>query len=169
MDDLAETGRRLGRRRLKPSMMAAAGAAVGSVLLVLGTGTAAASPTLQSTGSSFAGVAIQQWVGQAATLLGLNINWQVSSSVIGLQNFAQNLVDFGASDIPYSSGQSQNTPTIPYEYMPDVAGALAFMYNLTGTTGAPITNLILNAPIIEGIFTGTITTWNAAPIAKLNP
>jgi len=139
------------------------------LFLALGVGTAAASPTLQSTGSSFAGVAIQQWVGQAATLLGLNINWQVSSSVLGLQNFAQNLVDFGASDIPYSSGQSAYTPTVPYEYMPDVAGALAFMYNLTGKTGTPITNLILNASIVEGIFTGTITTWNAAPIANLNP
>jgi ABC-type phosphate transport system substrate-binding protein len=169
MDDLAERKRRLGRRRPKPSMMATAGAAVGSVLLVLGTGTASASPTLQSTGSSFAGVAIQQWVGQASTLYGLNINWQVTSSVIGLDDFAQNQVDFGASDIPYSSGQATNTPTFPYEYMPDVAGALAFMYNLTGEDGNQITNLILNAHTVEEIFTGKITTWDAPDIAALNP
>ena len=87
-------------------------------------GSAAASPQMTSTGSSFAGVAIQQWVGQAATLYGLNINWQVSNSVQGLDDFAQNQIDFGASDIPYSSGQASGNPTIPFQYMPDVAGAL---------------------------------------------
>jgi phosphate transport system substrate-binding protein len=45
-------------------------------------------------------------------------------------------VDFGASDIPYSSNQATNVPTVPYQYMPDVAGALAFMYNLTGQNGS---------------------------------
>jgi len=132
--------------------------------------TAAASPSLQSTGSSFAGVAIQQWVGQAETLFGLNINWQVSSSVIGLDNFAQSEIDFGASDIPYSSGQATSTPTAPYQYMPDVAGALAFMYNLTGAeTGQPITNLVLDAQVVDDIFSGKITTWNDPAIAQLNP
>jgi phosphate transport system substrate-binding protein len=131
---------------------------------------AAASPSLESTGSSFAGVAIQEWVGQAATLYGLNINWQVSSSVIGLDNFAQNEIDFGASDIPYSSGQASSTPNQPYQYMPDVAGALAFMYNLDGAeTGTKITNLVLDPQVIDDIFSGAITTWNAAPIAQLNP
>ena len=72
-----------------------------------------ASPVMQSTGSSFAGVAIQQWVGQTSTLYGLNINWQVQSSVVGLNDFAQNQVDFGASDIPYSSGQAQSDPELP--------------------------------------------------------
>ncbi len=115
-------------------------------------------------------MAIQQWVGQAATLYGLNINWQVSSSVIGLDNFAQNEIDFGASDIPYSSGQATSTPNHPYQYMPDVAGALAFMYNLTGAqTGTKITNLVLDAQVIDDIFSGAITTWNAPQIAQLNP
>ncbi len=130
---------------------------------------AGASPSLQSTGSSFASVAIQQWVGQSSTLYGLNINWQVTSSVIGLNNFATNQVDFGASDIPYSSGQAQSTPTIPYQYMPDVAGGLAFMYNITGQDGQRITSLILNAQTIGDIFLGKITKWNDPAIAELNP
>ena len=96
---------------------------------------------MQSTGSSFAGVAIQQWVGQSATLFGLNINWQVSSSVVGLNNFGQNQIDFAASDIPYSAQQSTYYPNQPYQYLPDVAGGLAFMFNLNGTNGQQITNL----------------------------
>jgi phosphate transport system substrate-binding protein len=130
---------------------------------------ASASPSLNATGSSFAGIALQQWVGQAATLYGLNINWQVSSSVIGLNNFAQNQLDFAASDIPYSSGQASSSPNQPYQYMPDVAGALAFMYNLTGTNGQKISNLVLDAAVLEQIFTGQITTWNSPSILQLNP
>jgi phosphate transport system substrate-binding protein len=131
-------------------------------------GTASASPQMNSTGSSFAGVAIQQWVGQAATLYGLNINWQVSNSVQGLDDFAQNQMDFAASDIPYSSGQASGNPTIPYQYMPDVAGALAFMYNLTGNDGQQIRNLVLNYKTLEDIFSGRIINWNDKEIQAIN-
>ncbi|MGO8872210.1 MAG: substrate-binding domain-containing protein [Acidimicrobiales bacterium] len=151
----------------------AALAAVSAVMIVLSQAvadtSAGASPSLQSTGSSFASVAIQQWVGQASTLYGLNINWQVSSSVVGLNNFAQNQVDFGASDIPYSSGQSTYYPNIPYQYMPDVAGGLSFMYNLNGNDGRQINNLVLNAHVVDQIFLGEITTWNNPAIAAINP
>jgi phosphate transport system substrate-binding protein len=134
-----------------------------------GAAPAGASPSLQSTGSSFASVAIQQWVGQASTLYGLNINWQVTSSVIGLNNFAQNQDDFVASDIPYSSMQANSTPTVPYQYMPDVAGGLAFMFNLNGNDGQQITDLNLNAQVADEIFLGEITTWNNSAIQAINP
>ncbi len=130
---------------------------------------AAADPTLQSTGSSFAAVAIQEWVGQASTLYGTNINWQVSSSVIGLNNLAQAQVDFAASDIPYSSQQSTYYPTQPYQYMPDVAGGLGFMYNLNGNDGQQITNLILTPSLVDQIFLGEITNWNDPAIAASQP
>src|SRR5277367_1578226 len=133
---------------------------IGIPALVLGASPASAFPLLQSTGSSFAGVAIDQWVGQASSLYGFNINFQVSSSVFGLNSFAQGQEDFSASDIPYSSGQADSTPTQPYQYLPDVAGALAFMYNLQGTNGQQITKLVLNAQTLDAIFTGKIKDWN---------
>ena len=129
----------------------------------------AASPSMQSTGSSFASVAIQQWVGQSSTLYGLNINWQVSSSVTGLNNFAQSQIDFAASDIPYSAEQSTYYPTQPYQYLPDVAGGLAFMFNLNGNDGQRISDLNLNASVIGKIFLGEIVKWNDPAIAALNP
>ena len=151
-------------------------AAVTAVLLVVlgasqlwGALPAGASPNMQSTGSSFAGVAIQEWVGTSNTLFGLNINWQVQSSIIGLNQFATNQVDFGASDIPYSSGQAQSSPNQPYQYLPDVAGGLAFMFNLNGQDGSQITNLNLDATVISKIFFGKITTWNDPAIRALNP
>lgn len=130
---------------------------------------AQALPQLQSQGSSFAGVAIEQWVGQSSSLLGLNINFQITSSVLGLNAFAGNQVDFGASDIPYSSGQAQASPNQPFQYLPDVAGALAFMYNLTGKDGARITNLVLNASTVDGIFSGRISYWDDSAIKSINP
>jgi phosphate transport system substrate-binding protein len=161
-----ESTRGVGRKRVAALMLAL----LFGTFAALGPATwAAASPSLQSTGSSFAGIAMQQWVGQSETLYGLNINWQVSSSVIGLNNFSQNEIDFAASDIPYSSGQASSTPTIPYQYMPDVAGALAFMFNLTGNNGAEITNLVLDAHVIDDIFSGRITAWNDQEITQLNP
>ena len=128
-----------------------------------------ASPNMQSTGSSFANVAIQQWVGQSSVLYGLNINWQDSSSVVGLNNFRQNQIDFAASDIPYSAEQSTYYPSQPYQYMPDVAGGLAFMFNLVGQDGQRITNLHLNAQLIDQIFLGEITNWDSSAVAALNP
>lgn len=142
-------------------------ALIGIPALLLGASPASAFPLLQSTGSSFAGVAIDQWVGQASSLYGFHINFQVSSSVFGLNSFAQGQEDFSASDIPYSSGQADSTPTQPYQYLPDVAGALAFMYNLQGTNGQQITNLVLNAQTLDAIFTGKIKDWNDPSIQKI--
>ncbi len=129
-------------------------------------------PQLNATGSSFAGVAISQWEGQFNELDGGNINFTVSNSIIGLNSFCNQTVDFAASDISYATGQSNCSPTqvpYPYQYIPDVGGSLAFEYNLTGTTGKRITDLVLNASTIAGIFTGAISTWNDPAIEALNP
>jgi len=149
---------------------AVAGAVVAVALLVSATAAAGASgPPMQSTGSSFAGVAIESWTSEAGILYGTNINFQVSSSVTGMSFFAQNQVDLGASDIPYSSGQSPYNPSIPYQYLPDVAGGLALMYNLTGNDGQRITSLDLNAQAVADIFLGRIQYWDDPAVASENP
>ncbi len=92
--------------------------------------------------------------------------------VFGLNDFCTRNVDFGATDISYATGQSQCSNSqvpYPFQYMPDVAGGLAFEYNLQGPNGASITNLILNGPTLLGIFTGAIKNWNDPSIAALNP
>jgi len=126
-------------------------------------------PTLTADGSSFASLAIQQWVGQVSTLYGIPINWQVTSSVIGLNTFATDQVDFAASDLPYSAGQAEASPTQPYQYLPDVGGGLSFMFNLNGTNGQRITDLNLDAQVIDDIFLGRITRWDDPAIEAINP
>lgn len=166
---MASSVRRRTHRVRAVGLRAGAALALASVTMLAGALPAGASPSMQSTGSSFASVAIQQWVGQSSTLFGLNINWQVSSSVIGLNNFGQKQIDFAASDIPYSAQQSTYYPTQPYQYLPDVAGGLAFMYNVTGNDGQRISSLNLNPSLVGQIFLGEITKWNDPQIKAANP
>lgn len=130
---------------------------------------AGAGQTVTGTGSSYAAIAIDAWVSQVFTSLGLSVNYQSSSSVLGLENFAQNLVDFGASEIGYDAGQTQSTPPPGYQYMPTVAGATCLMYNVDGQTGQQVNQLQLTPAVIGKIFTGQITKWNSPAIAALNP
>ncbi len=129
-------------------------------------------PVVLGSGSSYAAVALDQWTAQVASFYGDNINYQTSSSVIGLNDYAQGQLNFAASEIGYSTGQSAYTPQppySPYQYLPDVAGATCLMYNLTGSTGQPITNLNLSEPVLLDIFTGQIQSWNDPQITALNP
>ena len=148
---------------------AAAVVAVTSTLVVGSASAASADATVSGTGSSYAAIAINAWVSQIYTTLGTNVNYQSSSSVLGLENFAQNLVDFGASEIGYSAGQTQTNPPSGYQYLPSVAGAVCLMYNVLGSTGQPVTQLRLSPSVIGGIFTGTIRKWNDPALAALNP
>ncbi len=59
-------------------------------------------------------------------------------------------------------------PTVGYAYMPIVAGGTSFMYNLA-SGGKQITNLRLSGPVLAGIFTGSITSWDDPKIKADNP
>ena len=147
----------------------AAALGVASALLAGSASAASADATVSGTGSSYAAIAINAWVSQIYTTLGTNVNYQSSSSVLGLENFAQNLVDFGASEIGYSAGQTQSNPPSGYQYLPSVAGAVCLMYNVLGSTGQQVNQLRLSPAVIGGMFTGTIRKWNDPAITSLNP
>jgi phosphate transport system substrate-binding protein len=157
-----------------PMRVAVTVSAVVLFVMVVGHPTAGATtlPQLNSTGSSFAGVAISEWEGQFDELDGGNINFTVSSSIVGLNDFCNQTADFGATDISYATRQSDcgsKQVPYPYQYIPDVGGSLAFEYNLKGSNGVRITNLVLNAPTLVGIFTGSIRNWHNPAIQALNP
>jgi phosphate transport system substrate-binding protein len=162
--------------RAAPSLVAAV-LAVALPCLILLTSTTqsagASGPTITGTGSSYAAVALNQWEAQVGSPpLSLSVNYATTSSVLGLNNFAQYpLVDFGASEIGYSTGQASQTPPagFAYQYLPDVAGATCLMYNLQDTLGNGISNLKLNSAVMAGMFDGSIAKWNDPSIAALNP
>lgn len=161
----------LGRSWRRIALVAGLGLSTLPAVALEVTPAAAAGPTLTGTGSSYAAVAINQWVAQMDQFYGTNINYQTTSSVIGLNNFAQTQVDFGASEIGYSTGQADATPApgYRYQYMPTVAGATCLMYNVTSSTQQLVRNLNLSTAAMLGIFTGTIKRWNDPAIASANP
>ena len=137
-----------------------------------GVASAVAPVGITGTGSSFAGPALEQWANQTDAQDGVAINFKWTSSVVGLNEYAQGLINFAASDIGYSTGQANYTPggsEVPYQYMPDVGGAICMAYNLDSPTGQEITNLRLDTQTLLDIFTGQIKTWNDPQIANLNP
>jgi len=131
----------------------------------------AGGPLVNGGGSSYAAVAINQWAAEAQSIYGDTINYNTTSSVIGLNQFATSppQIDFGASEIGYSTGQAASTPNEPYQYLPDVAGATCLMYNLKGITGQPVKQLLLNSGLMANIFSGQIKYWDDPSIKALNP
>jgi phosphate ABC transporter phosphate-binding protein len=126
--------------------------------------------TINGAGSTFAANAIDTWASDVAAF-GLPVTYAAVGSTQGRNAFKQGTVTFAASDIPYGvrdGGNFDPPPSRGFAYVPDVAGGLAFMYNLV-IGGQRVTNLRLSGAVIAGIFTGQITMWNDPRIAADNP
>lgn len=155
--------RRLRLRLLIPAVAAAL------ALSTVPAAPAAASSyvTLNGDGSSWAQPAIQQWAHDMANN-GIAVNYTGDGSAQGRSKYAQDQNDFAGSDIafltqgdPFGAGIEESAWN--YSYIPIVAGGTTFIYNLT-VAGQKIKNLRLSGATIAGIFTGTITNWDAAQI-----
>jgi phosphate transport system substrate-binding protein len=146
-----------------------AGLALCSVFLLPGSAQATG-PTISGAGSTWAAIALDQWREEGARV-GLNVNYQPVGSTAGRQYYIVNQVDFAASEIPFLPSEiaQLRSEHKTYQYLPDVAGGTAIMYNLKDASGHQVNNLRLSAATIAGIFTGRITTWNDPAIRRDNP
>ena len=138
----------------KISGILAAAALLASVAFVAPA--AHASETITGSGSSFMN-AFQQVC--SALYTKNKANYNSTGSGTGRTQFAAGTTDFGGTDSPYTSGAPSN-----FTYVPLVAGAIVVSYNVPG-----VRELRLTPKVLSDIFTGTIKTWDAAPIKKLNP
>ena len=139
----------------KFSGILAASALLASVVFVAPA--AHASETITGSGSSFMN-SFQQVC--SALYTSNRANYTSTGSSTGLSQFKAGTTDFGGTDNAYTAGTAPSS----FTYVPLVAGAINIAYNVPG-----LTNLRLDAKTIGGIFDGTIKTWDAAPIKKLNP
>jgi ABC-type phosphate transport system substrate-binding protein len=149
-----------------------------AVLTVLGifaqraTADAGTYETIDGSGSSWAYIALSQWITDVAPE-GLTINYNPDSSAEGRQDYMQgSLVDFAGSDPPFRNGDDKlagtgaEVPKYGYSYVPDTAGGTAFMYHLT-VGGKLVRNLRLSPLVLMEIFTGAITNWDNPAITKV--
>lgn len=94
----------------------------------------------------------------------VEFNYQSIGSGGGIKQVLAQTVDFGATDAPMTDAELKSAKT-PIRHIPTVLGAVTVTYNVTGVPAG----LNLDGDITAKIFLGTITKWNDAAIAKLNP
>ena len=160
------------------------GAALALAVLVVASLLAAGVPAFAASsinggGSSFAALEIDQWRADTArNPYNLGVNYVSQGSTFGRQEFSDGNLDFGASDIVFQSNEvpqlqgnrcGGRDPSTCFVYVPVSAGGLAFMYNLTDSSGGRLTNLKLTREAACKIFTGAITKWNDPAITATNP
>src|SRR5262249_28738614 len=115
------------------------------------TPTNAAPARVNGSGSTYVALAMQQWVADAQTN-GLQVNYLPTGSPDGLTAFGGGLIDFAGTEAEFSAltGGGAGTPgdARGYQYVPDVAGAVAVMYNVDDKAGRRVDYLHLSMPTI---------------------
>ena len=117
-------------------------------------------------GSSYVALAMQQWVTDA-TAQGLRLNYTPTGSPDGVQRYVGTQVNFAATEAEFSSFGTTSVPR-GYQYVPDVAGAIAVMYNLHDRAGRKVDYLHLSQKTIARIFLGDISSWADPAISAEN-
>jgi phosphate transport system substrate-binding protein len=132
----------------------------------------AAPARVNGSGSTYVALAMQQWVADAQTS-GLQVNYLPTGSPDGLTSFGNGLIDFAGTEAEFSAlsgGAGGATPgdSRGYQYVPDVAGAIAMMYNVDDRAGRKVDYLHLSVRTIARIFTGDISNWSDPAITADN-
>jgi len=120
--------------------------------------------TLQGDGAQVAVPLMGAWTNSYQSQTGNPVNYPGSGSGTGLTHFTQTTIDFAMTDDPLTPAERTELPS-PALTLPFIGGALTIIYNLPGVTG----HLNLTGTVLEEIYNGTITTWNASAIASINP
>jgi phosphate transport system substrate-binding protein len=159
------SGRRFGRIALDLAAIAVLG-----VTISWGVVPADAAPApIRGGGSSYVGLAMQQWTADAATS-GLQVNYTPSGSPQGLSQFATGTTDFAGTEAEFASLSSggNTDPLRGFQYVPDVAGAVAVMYNIEDKAGRKVDYLHLSRLTVAKIFLGEIANWSDPAIRDDN-
>jgi phosphate transport system substrate-binding protein len=127
--------------------------------------------TLNASGSSAQANAMSQWIKDYQTACpDSTINYGAVGSGQGITDFVNGQTAFAGSDSALNpeKGEPEKaaarcTGGQPVD-LPMVAGPIAVVYNVNG-----VTDLTLTPSVLAKIFSGSITTWNDAAIAAINP
>ncbi len=130
----------------------------------------AAYAQIEGSGSTWSEVIVQQWIADV-NANGMKVAYSGGGSSQGRKAFAQNVTDFGITEIPYQGkdeyGNADTAGSRDFAYMPIIAGGTAFTYQIK-VGGKLVKNLRLSGDTVAKIFTNTITNWNDPAIAKDN-
>jgi phosphate transport system substrate-binding protein len=139
------------RKKMAVAVLAASGLIFSS--------TPAFANSINGSGATFAQPLIDVCKVEFTKDTGYTVNYTAGGSGKGRTDFANNLVDFAASDAVYTSGIPAHL-----EYAPVYAAPIAIFYNLPSVK-EPIN---LSAETVAQIFGGEITKWNDPRIIEEN-
>ena len=127
---------------------------------------------ITGSGSTYVGPAMSDWQ-RGASARGIPVNYSSLGSPTGVNQFGDRTVDFGATEAEVSSlkaagGGGQSAEQRGYQYVPDVAGAVAVMYNVKDAAGTQVDYLHLTRAVIGRIFSRDITRWSDPAITATN-
>ncbi len=97
---------------------------------------------------------------------GITVSYANVGSGAGRTGLGNGTYKYAGTDGLGATGTLNSTNSV---YFPVAGAPMAVFINLKSSTESKITALRLDAPTIEGIFTGTIDMWNAPAIQALNP
>lgn len=120
---------------------------------------------LNGAGATFPYPIYSKWVADYAAATGVKINYQSKGSGAGIKQLQDGIVDFGATDGPMSDAEIAAAKHGKVLHFPTVLGAVVIAYNVPDIASP----LRLDGQVIADIYRGTITKWNDARIAALNP
>jgi phosphate transport system substrate-binding protein len=121
--------------------------------------------TLSGAGATFPYPMYSKWFSEySKSHSGVEINYQSIGSGGGIRQVTAGTVDFGASDMPMTDKQLQDSKTKILN-LPTVLGADVPAYNIPGVTG----EVKFTPEVLAGIFMGKISKWNDKAITSVNP
>ncbi len=130
----------------------------------------AAGPTVTGAGSTWVQIALEQWRADAARF-GLTINYQGVGSTAGRQFFIIDQTDFAATEIPFEPNEIEQLEQKgkSYQYIPDVAGGTALMYNLKDGSGPGSRTWVCHRRRQRRSSPARSNVWDDPAIRKDNP
>jgi len=121
--------------------------------------------TLNGAGATFPYPIYSKWFSEYHNLHPeVQINYQSIGSGGGIRQVTAGTVDFGASDMPMTDKQLQDSKVKILNF-PTVLGAVVPAYNIPGVTG----EVKFTPEALSGIFLGKISKWNDKAITAANP
>ena len=133
-------------------------ALIGSVVAV-----SAFAQDVTGAGASFPAPIYAKWAEAYKAATGKAVNYQSIGSSGGIKQIKAKTVDFGATDAPMSGDDVTKGGMVQF---PAIIGGVVAIYNVEGIASG---TLKLDGKTLADIFMGSITKWDDAKIAALNP
>ncbi|MFK3974762.1 phosphate ABC transporter substrate-binding protein PstS [Pseudomonas sp. NPDC087358] len=138
----------------------AAGLAIAFNLSLLNSATAAQEVT--GAGSTFIYPVLYKWATDYHQKTGVKVNYQYIGSGAGIAQIKEGAVDFGATDMPMSSGDLQASGLLQF---PSVIGGVVPVINVASIKPGSIR---FTGPLLADIYLGKISRWNDPALQALN-